>query len=315
MIDWLKFGEPEQICIRKYHDEVFLDYEFRCFVCNGQITCISQYDHYTYYPYLFPIQNDLLVGMYLLWKSIHPFVNEVDSSYVIDIAYLKPSNKFMLVELSPFTPCTGPALFHWQQDKTVLQYGKKGTDSNMMTENTSEAASDTPFTTSDPSLLVGLSPSDLTALRNIEFRLKLEKDVHPQLGMYSGYIVMMSYFLFLHTFPTSICIDSMCFLSSGELVEVNWDMRWREEKTPYHEYFERAQTDRAESEKILTQQQLQSGKEDASSRSQQGGGWIDRARRWFGGGCTGGSGGGGGGGGEIEGESGPGSPAAGILDR
>eukprot|EP01034_Spumella_vulgaris_P033565 gene33565-41420_t len=199
--------------------------------------------------------------MYLLWKAIHSFVNEADSSYVIDIAYLKQSNKFMLVELSPFTPCTGPALFHWQQDKSVLQYGKKGItitndmapdDSNNTASITATATEQTPFTTHDPTVLSNpdLTPHDLIAIQNIVFRLKQEKDVHPQLG---------------------------------ELVEVNWDLRWKEDKTPYHEYYTQAREDRKRSEKLALTSESETN--ESSTEKER---WTDRVKRWFGGGGGGG---------------------------
>ena len=31
MIDWIQFGEPEQICLRIYEDDLSMDYEFRVF--------------------------------------------------------------------------------------------------------------------------------------------------------------------------------------------------------------------------------------------------------------------------------------------
>jgi len=56
-------------------------------------------------------------GLYRYWQTVHSQIAQ--SSYVLDIAYLKDSNVFQLVELSPFTPCTGGALFYWQYDREI----------------------------------------------------------------------------------------------------------------------------------------------------------------------------------------------------
>ena len=50
MIDWLKYGEPEQIVLRQWEPELQLEYEFRAFIYKGKLTAISQYDHYCVYP-------------------------------------------------------------------------------------------------------------------------------------------------------------------------------------------------------------------------------------------------------------------------
>jgi hypothetical protein len=119
MIDWIRYGEPEQICLRDWTDEMSMDYEFRVFICSGVITAISQYDHYAYYPHLEKQKHVIHDGIETLWKKIHPLIGV--SSYIMDVAYLNPSGKFLVIEFSPFFPCTGPALFHWGRDKDVLE--------------------------------------------------------------------------------------------------------------------------------------------------------------------------------------------------
>ncbi len=59
MIDWLNFGEPEQIVLREWTEGLEIENEFRLFVCEGQLTAASQYDHYAYYPALHEV-HDLL---------------------------------------------------------------------------------------------------------------------------------------------------------------------------------------------------------------------------------------------------------------
>lgn len=161
MIDWKRFGEPEQICLREFNQELSIDYEFRIFVYNHKITAITQYDHYSYYKHLFPLKDEIHKQIQDLWFIIHQLIRV--STYIIDMAYLPSTGKMIMVELSPFFPCTGPAEFNWKNDIGIL----KGEE---------------PF----------------------EFRLKAIDTVHPQLD---------------------------------ELMELNWDMRWKKLVPSYRSFY------------------------------------------------------------------------------
>jgi gamma-glutamylcyclotransferase (GGCT)/AIG2-like uncharacterized protein YtfP len=194
MIDWLKFGEPEQICLRIWEKELSLDYEFRVFIYKGRMTAITQYDHYTHFPYLFPQKEFFQKGLYDYWKTIHPHVSEMDSSYIIDIAYLPVSQRFTLIELSPFSPCTGPALFHWKFNKDILEGTYLSKQSGGEEEDN---------------------------WKEIIFRLKEEKDIHPDLK---------------------------------DLIEINWKHNWRQEKRPFDSYYETTVEDMAEQAQIQSEE-------------------------------------------------------------
>mmetsp|Transcript_16301 Transcript_16301/g.24567 ORF Transcript_16301/g.24567 Transcript_16301/m.24567 type:complete len:588 (-) Transcript_16301:62-1825(-) len=157
IIDWLRFGEPEQVCLREFDSDLSLDNEFRVFICEDRITAISQYDHYAHYPGLEDKVSFLATGIEKLWKEVHNKIGV--SSYVMDVGYLPRSEKFVVIEFSPFFPCTGAALFSWSKDEDTL-LGRK------------------PF----------------------EFRIKTSTEVHPQLD---------------------------------ELIQCNWEDRWR---TPIPRY-------------------------------------------------------------------------------
>lgn len=165
MVDWMRFGEPEQLVFRRFEPQLSLDFEFRLFVCAGQLTAISQYDHYTFFPHLHEatLRRRLEIGLREHWRLVHPHVSEMDASYVLDLAYLPLDDRFIVVELNPFSPCTGAALFSWREDRDQLE-GRSG---------------------------VG---------ELCEFRLKSLAQLHPQLP---------------------------------EILEVNWDGRWREKRAPY----------------------------------------------------------------------------------
>lgn len=164
MLDWTKYGEPEQICLREWDDDLTLEREFRVFVHGNTITAISQYDHYTHFPDLFALKDVIQAGIFELWGRLHERIGTPD--YVMDVVY-RPhlADKFALLEFSPFFPCTGAALFSW---------------------------------TSDADVLAGLKP--------MEFRLKRAEDVHPQID---------------------------------DLIEINWDMRWKNEFIPYYTHYEK----------------------------------------------------------------------------
>lgn len=119
--DWIRWGEPEQIVLREYCPELRLDYEFRAYVNKGQVNAISQYDHYCVYPNLLEMKDVIKQKILDFWKIVHPYIGE--DSYVIDFGYLKDSDRMIVIELSPFLPCTGPACFSWTNDKHLLENG------------------------------------------------------------------------------------------------------------------------------------------------------------------------------------------------
>lgn len=188
MIDWIKYGEPEQICLRSWEDGMSMDFEFRVFVCQGRITAISQYDHYSYFPHLHnpQLKDHIQQGIVSLWQQVHSVIDL--NSYVVDVAYIPtkaptmphadPAGKFVVVELSPFFPCTGAALFDWTKDKDILE----GNFSTSMEKGNSEVSSAAVPTTCRHSMT-----------DDIEFRLRTAEDLHPQIE---------------------------------ELLELNWDCRW-----------------------------------------------------------------------------------------
>lgn len=100
MIDWLQFGEPEQVVLRAFDPELAQEFEFRTFVHNGVLTAISQYDHYTVYPCLQDLKPLIQTSIQKAWREIHPHVGE--QSYVADFAFSPTSHTAKLIELSPF---------------------------------------------------------------------------------------------------------------------------------------------------------------------------------------------------------------------
>lgn len=82
MLDWLWFGEPEQIVLREWEPELSVDYEFRLYINDSKLCAISQYDHYCRYDHLFPRKDEFEEKMRSLWQEIHPHVGPFASRIV-----------------------------------------------------------------------------------------------------------------------------------------------------------------------------------------------------------------------------------------
>jgi hypothetical protein len=121
MIDWSYYGEPEQLVLRKWEPELSYDYEFRVFISENKVTAISQYDHYAVYEHLFEQKEKIQEKILEFWQKVHSHVGE--NSYVMDVGYFPKKEECVLIEVSPFLTCTGPALFHWKNDRELLSNG------------------------------------------------------------------------------------------------------------------------------------------------------------------------------------------------
>jgi len=119
--DYLRYGEPEQICLREWCDEMKLEYEFRCFVYENELRAISQYDHYCVYAHLTPMKADIEKAIRAALARVHPMIGE--RSYIIDFLYIPERQEARMIELSPFRECTGPACFKWHSDGDQLRQG------------------------------------------------------------------------------------------------------------------------------------------------------------------------------------------------
>jgi hypothetical protein len=82
--DWASFGEPEQIVLRRFDQNVRLDWEFRAFVYKGALTAISQYDHYCVYPAIALHKDRIERAVRELWSEMHSSVGV--ESYCADFA-------------------------------------------------------------------------------------------------------------------------------------------------------------------------------------------------------------------------------------
>ena len=118
MLDYISYGEPEQIVLRSWSDDVELKNEFRCFVRDGALVAISQYDHFGFYPDLLPRKMEIELAIRKAWTEVHPRLRA--SSYVADFLFVQRTGSAVLIELSPYRRVTGAALFSWDEMPSIL---------------------------------------------------------------------------------------------------------------------------------------------------------------------------------------------------
>ena len=119
--DWILYGEPEQIVLREFDENLTMDYEFRAFINNNKINALSQYDHYSIFPYVEEKKEKIQEKIFEKWNEVHPFVGQ--KSYVMDFIYHPDTNSVSIIEISPFLQCTGAALFSWNETRDILENG------------------------------------------------------------------------------------------------------------------------------------------------------------------------------------------------
>eukprot|EP01117_Protostelium_nocturnum_P014823 TRINITY_DN5682_c0_g1_i1.p1 TRINITY_DN5682_c0_g1~~TRINITY_DN5682_c0_g1_i1.p1 ORF type:complete len:514 (+),score=167.70 TRINITY_DN5682_c0_g1_i1:126-1667(+) len=119
--DWIRWGEPEQVVLRKFDPKLRMEYEFRAYINNNKITVLSQYDHYCVYPDLPPLKEKIERAIREMWAKAHPLVG--CSSYCMDFCYYPEEDRAIVIEISPFRTCTGSACFSWKDDKEQMHNG------------------------------------------------------------------------------------------------------------------------------------------------------------------------------------------------
>lgn len=193
MLDWLQYGEPEQLVLREFSDTFDLSTEFRCYIHHGVLQGISQYDTYAKHSFLQDVSRRRVVIRAVVkeWRKVRDCIDTMDGSYCADFGVDVEQGTAQLIEISPFRRCTGPALFAWQGE-TKLDLP------------------DRPDVQDDFLVVVLQEPEDGTVSENAAFRVRAK----PIPGI-------------------------------GDLVEMNWDMRWSEHRVdtpkPYREIYEHLQ--------------------------------------------------------------------------
>jgi hypothetical protein len=125
------------LALRSWNKELNSEMEFRCFIYQGQLVAISQYNHYIMLPYLQGKEEYLRDKIFNYWKlyvsdKLHQ--NNYDS-YVCDIAILN-SGDCIVIELNPYATSTGGSMLDWTSDHDIL-HGYKNDEAKVSTCDTS----------------------------------------------------------------------------------------------------------------------------------------------------------------------------------
>lgn len=108
-----------KIVLRHWMDGVDLANEFRGFVCQGNLTALSQYNDGNYYPELMG-KEELIVGkISAYWQKVKHQVKY--QACIVDFVLVNNMQDVYIVEINPFGPVTGGALFDWGTERPLLQ--------------------------------------------------------------------------------------------------------------------------------------------------------------------------------------------------
>jgi D123 len=85
--------------------------EFRCFIRNRKLLCISQREN-TFYPYLATLRPEI----HRLATELFSHLLELESrSWVFDMYIPRTRLRAHLIDVNPFAPRTDPGLFEWSE--------------------------------------------------------------------------------------------------------------------------------------------------------------------------------------------------------
>ncbi|RUS30235.1 D123-domain-containing protein [Jimgerdemannia flammicorona] len=115
------------IVLRQW-EHIPIEYEFRCFVNDGRINAISQYDCLVYFESLPPLKPRLQSAIVAYHATtIQPLLISSGfasaNRYVVDFAFIEGDlARPTVIELNPFFNADG-CLFNFSKDKAVLEQG------------------------------------------------------------------------------------------------------------------------------------------------------------------------------------------------
>jgi D123 len=85
--------------------------EFRCFVRNRTLICLSQRQNH-YYPFLQALELHILKLATELFEHLKDFESE---NWVFDMYIPRTRIRGHLIDMNPFAPRTDPGLFEWRE--------------------------------------------------------------------------------------------------------------------------------------------------------------------------------------------------------
>lgn len=99
--------------------------EFRCFVCNGKLTAISQYFPHCLFPRSFRESTEQIKEMISdfyenVVRDECKLNDKLHDSYILDLNVDLQRETVMIIELNPFAKTTGTGFFDWNEDSDLL---------------------------------------------------------------------------------------------------------------------------------------------------------------------------------------------------
>jgi len=101
-----------------------IEYEFRGFVYNNKLTCLSQYYHYCYFPGMVQIKSKIEQMIQAYFEKIKDVVPLRPQEYVVDFAVDVDNDKVYIIEINPFgnyeAMGTSTSMFDKKRDAAIL---------------------------------------------------------------------------------------------------------------------------------------------------------------------------------------------------
>ena len=85
--------------------------EFRCFVRNRRLICLSQRDRH-HYAFLHDLRDDIIRLAQTLFSQIQDFDS---ANWVFDMYIPRTRIRGHLIDINPFAPRTDPGLYSWDE--------------------------------------------------------------------------------------------------------------------------------------------------------------------------------------------------------
>jgi len=110
------------IVFRQWNTDLQPEKEFRAFLSNGKLTCITQYYSKLYVPSFKKKEQQIKDKLVTYFNSIQQDIPL--KNYALDMALLE-GDKVVIVELNPFAPHAGTSLFDWAnpKDQEIVKSG------------------------------------------------------------------------------------------------------------------------------------------------------------------------------------------------
>eukprot|EP01117_Protostelium_nocturnum_P012797 TRINITY_DN4738_c0_g1_i1.p1 TRINITY_DN4738_c0_g1~~TRINITY_DN4738_c0_g1_i1.p1 ORF type:complete len:369 (+),score=80.02 TRINITY_DN4738_c0_g1_i1:44-1150(+) len=113
-----------KIILREFSQGLNPELEFRSFAVGRKLTAISQYNDILYYPFMKDreVRKRIVTSICSYWEKASKCV---DYEYCVVDFVLKSvgSGEVKIIEINPFGTMTGPSLFQWEYDRSILQGG------------------------------------------------------------------------------------------------------------------------------------------------------------------------------------------------